>query len=253
MANLTRALGILKRMAHLLDTTPLASGTSRYERVTNAYEDELISAYQTWVRYLLRELNDAADDIERKRIIGQGAQGLLATLQRVGQANMPLAANAIGIGNYAPSPDAWRMIAEAIDLQNADFETRLIPFVLQTLERGVDEGTDLRAVADSLTSRVAYYAGGVWIVTQRLVGDFVQQAATRDDLIYRVRWVRTKDDHSCQSCIEFEGEYDSYEQMLQATNQCVPGYFVGSPYKSACWLNCRCYIEVFIDGKWVRV
>lgn len=254
MPNLPSALAALKQMARLLDQQMIQlAAPKRYERLTDEYEAALVDAYDAWVRSLMRQLNDATDDLDRKAQIADGANGLLLTLNRVGQAHLPYAVTAIGVAEYAPSPDAWRMIAGAIEAQDAEFETKLVPYVIEALQRGVDEQTDLRAVAESLLPKVAYYAGGLWIVIQRLVGDFTQQAATRDDLIYRCRWVRVKDDNSCKSCIEFAGEYESYEAMLQATNQCVPGYFVGSPFKSACWLNCRCWLELFINGKWVRI
>jgi AcrR family transcriptional regulator len=253
MPNLPRALSALKQLAHLLDSVSLAGGApTRYERLTNEYQAALEDAYQSWARWLIRQLNDAADDADRKQQIATSADGLLKTLQRIGNEHLPYAVNAIGVAEYAPSPDAWRMIAQAIESQNADFEARLIPYVIDTLQRGIDEQTDLRAVAESLTPRVAFYAGNLWVVIQKLVGDFAQQAATRDDLIYRCRWVRTQDDASCQSCIEFECEYDSYEAMLQATNQCVPGYFETSPYRSCFW-NCRCWIELLINGRWTRI
>lgn len=252
MPNLPRALDALKQLAHLLDTAHLAA-PKRYERLTDEYQAALVEAYQAWARGIVRQTDDAADDAERKTQIAEGVNELLRTLQRIGQEHLPYAVNAIGVEEYSPSPDAWRMIAQAIEAQDAEFETKLVPYVIDALQRGVDEQTDLRSVAESLLPKVVYYAGGLWIVIQRLVGDFTQQAATRDDLIYRCRWVRTKDDNSCQSCIEFAGEYESYEQMLKVTNQCVPGYFVGSPFKSACWLKCRCWLELFINGKWTRI
>jgi hypothetical protein len=213
----------------------------------------LIDAYEAWARWLMRELGNAADDAERKRVIADGASGLAWSLQRVGQEHLPYAVTAIGVADYVPSADAWRMIAEAIEAQNRDIETRLIPYVIETFDKGVSESADLRTIADTIAARVAIYAGNLWIVIQRLVGDFAAQAQERDDLIYPARWVRVHDKNSCESCIEFAGEYESYEALLQATNQCVPGYFVGSPYKSACWLNCRCYIELKINGVWTRI
>jgi len=251
MPNLPRALDALRRMAHLLDTVSLAAPT-RYDHMTNDYKAALLDAYDSWVLWFKRELRDTSDPAELKRKIAEGAAGLIDRLRLVGQEHLPYAVNAIGVDDYVPSSDAWRMIADAIESQRADVEDRLVPFVINKLNTAVDEGTDLEAVAESCAPRVSEYAGHLWIVIQRLVGDFASQAAARDDLIYRCRWVRVKDDNSCEACKAFEGEYESYDAMLQATGECVPGYFVGSPYRS-CWLNCRCYIELFIDGKWTRI
>jgi hypothetical protein len=253
MVNLQRALDVLRQMARLLDASVMLAAPNRYARVTDTYETALLDAYESWTRWLIRELRDAADDAERKRVIADGAAGLTRALQRVGQEHLPYAVTAIGVADYVPSAEAWRMIADAIEAQNADIAARLAPFVVEKLSSALDEGVDLGAVAESLAPRVTFFAGNLWIVIQRLVGDFAAQAQERDDLIYPARWVRVRDDHSCESCIQFEGEYESFDALLQATNQCVPGYFVGSPYKSACWLNCRCRIELKINGVWTRI
>jgi AcrR family transcriptional regulator len=251
MPDFKRALTALRQMARLLDAVMLAT-PNRYERVTDAYQTALVEAYDTWARWTTRELEKAVDDTARAEVLAIGEKGLRGALQRVGTEYLPNAVSAIGATDYVPSPAAWRMIAEAIETQNNDIATRLVPYVIESLQRGIAEQTDLRAVAESLAPRVASYAGNLWIVIHRLVGDFAAQAQARDDLIYPARWVRVRDDRSCESCIQFEGVYESYDALLQATGQCVPGYFVGSPY-SACWLNCRCYIELKIDGVWTRV
>ena len=252
MPDLPLALAALQRMAHLLDANTAQLGApTRYERINADYETALLEAYQSWVKGLIKRLAGLSDS-ERKIEIDASAKTLLADLKLAGQEHLPYAVTAIGVQDYVPSPDAWRMIADAIDAQNLDLETRLVPNVIEKLQRGVDEGADVSAVAESLLPRVAFYSGNQWATIQKLVGDFAAQAQTRDDLIYPCRWVRVKDDHSCESCIEFAREYPSYDAMLEATGQCVPGFFVGSPYRS-CWLNCRCEINLFINGKWTRV
>lgn len=252
MPNLARALVALKRMAHLLDTNAAQlAAPSRYDRVTNDYQAALQSAFEAWASGLLRDVRGKSTD-EQKTIIDASAGALSNALNRVTSEHLPYAVNAIGTSEYIPSPDAWRMIADAIDAQTKDIDARLVPFVTDKLRQGVTDGLELRGVADSLLPRVGFYAGTLWATIQRLVGDFANQASIRDDLIYRCRWVRVPDDHSCQSCVEFAGEYASYDELLKATNECVPGYFVGSPYNS-CWLNCRCHIELLIDGRWTRL
>ncbi len=265
MPDLPRALAALQRMAWLLDEAAptasratgrfrpaqLAAGRSRYARVTNEYRDQLISAYETWTRWLLRQLDGDAES--QKAQIAANAQGLARTLQQIGTEHLPYAVTAIGTQDYVPSADAWRMIADAVDAQNSDIATKLVPYVVESLQRGVDEATDLAAVADSLLPRVSFYAGNLWVVINRLVGDFAGQAATRDDLIYPCRWVLDPQAQHCDSCPAFAGEYPSYDAMLAKTFQCVPGYFVGSPYKKSCWLNCRCKLQLQINGEWVTV
>jgi hypothetical protein len=246
MPDLARALAVLKQMAQLADRNT----RGRYERLTNEYQDALRAAYEDWIKQTLATLK--GDAFQQRQQIADAGTGLIKALERVGQEHLPYAVSAIGTQDYVPSPDAWHMIADAITAQNVDIEARLVPDVLGKLERGVDEGTDLAAVADSVLPHVEFYAGNQWIVIQRLVGDFAAQAQARDDLIYPCRWVKVKDQRSCEACVEFAGEYESYDALLEATGQCVPGYFIGSPFKS-CWLNCRCHIELRIDGEWTRV
>jgi len=250
MADLYRALTVLKEIAYLLDNHVALSAPRRYERITNDYQDALVNAYRTWVRVVLSGLT--GDVAGQKSIIQDAANNLVKMLTRVGTEHLPYAVTAIGVKDYVPSPAAWRMIADAIESQNRDIETRLVPEITEKLQRAIDEGTDIAAVAESLVPRVAFYAGNLWVVIQRLVGDFARQVAERDDIIYRCRWVRVKDEKSCEACKAFEGEYDSYDAMLRATHQCVPGYFVNSPYPS-CWWNCRCWIELKVDGVWRRI
>lgn len=242
---------LLDEATGLFRPAQLADGRNRYVRITNQYGDQLVSTYQGWIKGVLRGLR--GDAAEQSAQIAANAQALVADLQRVGQEHLPYAVTAIGAEDYMPSPDAWRMIADAIDAQNTDIATRLVPDVVAKLQRGITEGADLVAVADSLVPRVSFYAGNLWVCIQRLVGDFAAQAQQRDDLVYPCRWVLDPQAQHCDSCPQFAGDYPSYEAMLQATNQCVPGYFFGSPYKKSCWLNCRCHLELLINGKWVRV
>lgn len=250
---LRRMARALHRMAVALDELQglkLASG--RYERSTDAYEGQLLDAYAVWVKRLLKAIGDETDIERAAQMVTEQMPGLRDALQSVAQESLPDAVNAMGDA-YVPSADAYRLIADAITQNNADLETRLVPDIEDKLLRAIKEGTPLAEAAASFESRVAGYAGAFWVLIQRFIGDFVEQQQTADDEIYPVRWVRVHDDHSCESCIGFEGEYESYDAMLKQTFQCVPGYFFNSPYKSACWGFCRCRLEVKIGGKWRRL
>ncbi len=255
MPDFARALAALGKMARLADQMVALQaadrgGRGRYERLTNDYQAELTTTYDAWVGRLIKGLTgDWAHDAPA---IEGAMLELERSLQDLAQAQLPWAVTAIGVEDYVPSAEAWRMIADAITQNNSDVSSRLVPEIHDKLLRGLTEELDLAGVAQSLTPRVAFYAGNFWVVIQRLVGDFAAQAETRDDLIYPCRWVWDPQAKHCDSCPQFAGEYESYAAMLAATNQCVPGYFVGSPYKS-CWLNCRCHLELYINGKWVRV
>src|SRR5581483_7822641 len=249
----------LHRMARALDEmqalsadklTLLAAG--RYERATDDYQAALLAEYDAWVAVLLKKIGDETDAERVRQVIIEAMPDLRAALQAVAQESLPDAVNALSAA-YVPSADAYRLIADAITENNADIETRLIPAVEEKLLRAVADGTPLEQAAQAMVSRVSGYAGAFWVLLQRLIGDFIGQKQTADDEIYPVRWVRVDDEHSCDSCIAFEGEYPSYNAMLEATNQCVPGYFFNSPYQSACWGFCRCHLEAFIKGKWIRL
>lgn len=245
----------LRRMARSLDTMlQLAGGSARrYETATNGYETALEDAYATWVKALGRTLSTKRilTPDEQKLEIGKALTDLQRTLQELGQENLPDALYVLG-HNYVPSPDAFALMAEVLR-ENAKYivET-LIPDLRTKLERAVDEGADVIAVAQSLVARVRNLAGTYWTTIQHAIGDFAAQSETADDEVYECRWVCEKDKGSCESCLTFAGEYPSYNAMLEATRQCVPGYFVNSPYNS-CWANCRCYLELKIKGVWVRV
>ncbi len=206
----------------------------RYERLTNTYQDDLISWYINWGARLVKSLN--GDVAAKQTQIDTAIPELQTRLQQAAQEHMPYAVQAIGVEEYAPSPEAWHMMGDAIAATQADIATRLIPEIHATLSRALVEGADVEAIVQSLIPRVAFYAGALWIAIQRLVGDFAAQATTRDDLIYRCRWVLDPHAEHCPACLEFAGEYDSYAAMLERTLQAVPGYFAGYPGR-ACWLN----------------
>lgn len=255
LRRMARQLQTMARALDEMQTLELASG--RYERSTDAYQAELLDAYDAWVKRLLQAVGEGALDTpeaaERatQEIIAR-VPALRADLQAVAQEFLPDAVRAMGDA-YVPSADAYRLIADAITENDADLEMRLMPDVEEKLLRAVKDSTPLADAAAAFEARVAGYAGSFWVLIQRLIGDFLEQAQTADDEIYPVRWVRTKDDASCDSCIAFAGEYESYNAMLEKTFQCVPGYFFNSPYKSACWGYCRCHLEAKINGKWSRL
>lgn len=256
MLNLTRANSALHRMARALDgmsrelnVRNLASG--RYERATNEYQDRLLDAYDKWMRRLKRELGDTADVENVSNTIQQLMPALTAELQIVAQAGMPGAVQAMS-GAYVPSPDAYRMIADAVTRNNQDIETSLIPAIQDKLLNAVVEGKPIGDAAETMTARVVSYAGNFWALIQRFVGDFALQAQAADDVIYRCRWVSELDEATCDACKAYAGEYDSYNAMLEQTSQSVPGYFFNAPYRS-CWTNCRCHLELFVEGRWQRV
>lgn len=239
-----------RRMGRALDAmVSLAAGNrGRYETSTNAYEASLEAEFAAWVKRLSK-VTGTAD--EKRASIETALAELQRTLQDLGQETLPDALYVLG-HNYIPSPDAFGMIADAIRENNLSIGGGLIPELREKLLRALDEETDLGAVAQSLASRVTRLAGLYWSTIQRAIGDFAQQAATADDEVYPCRWVLDPGAEHCESCSNFAGTYDSYNAMLDVTNESVPGYFFNSPYKS-CFSNCRCHLELKINGVWVRV
>lgn len=245
-----RAARALQRAARALDELRYAAA-GRYERAIDDYQNALLAEYDAWAASLIKKIGKETDIERARQVIVEAIPSLRSALHAVAQELLPDAVNAMSAA-YVPSADAYRLIADAITENNADIETRLMPAIEEKLLRAVVEGAPVEQAAQSLVARVTAYAGAFWVLIQRLIGDFVKQMETADDKIYPVRWVRTKDDNSCESCIKFEGEYESYDAMLVQTLQCVPGYFFNSPYP-ACWGYCRCHLEVKIKGKWVRI
>lgn len=242
----------LRRAARALDHLYLLAGggRGRYETSTNAYEDALASAYAAWIKQLAKALASTPREDQRAQIAEALAE-LQRTLQGLGQETLPDALYTLG-HDYVPSADAFFMIADAIRQNNLTIATRLLPDLQDKLERALDEEADPAAVAESLASRVTGLAGVYWSTIQRSIGDFAAQAQTADDEIYECRWVLEPRAEHCEACTEFAGTYDSYNAMLQVTRECVPGYFFG--YRGrACWSNCRCHLELKINGNWTRV
>lgn len=244
----------LRKMARALAEMQSAYlATGRYERATDEYQAQLLDAYDAWVKQIVKKIGNSPNDLDlAKHLIEEQIPDLQAALQNVARKSLPGAVNALN-DTYVPSAEAYRMIASAITQNGNDLAGRLLPDLLDKLLRAVTEGKALQEAADAFESRIAAYAGAHWVLIQRLAADFVEQKQVEDDEIYPVRWKRTPDDRSCESCKAFEGEYDSYNAMLELTSQCVPGYFFNSPYKSACWGFCRCHLEFLMNGSWQRV
>jgi len=134
MADLNSALSVLGRMAYLLDDRVALSAPRRYERVTNDYRDALVNAYREWIRITLR---GSAND---RSAIQNAADDLARRLTRTSMEHLPYAVTAIGVVDYVPSPAAWRMIADAMEHQNKDIENRLVPDVIEKLQRAITRG-----------------------------------------------------------------------------------------------------------------
>lgn len=254
MPNLALASVALYRMAQLLDVAELQSpadrgGRGRYERATSDYQDSLISAYQRWGKNLQKQLTGDLD--ADSQLISAGMPALRLDLQRLGQSEFPTAFDAMS-ADYIPSADAWRMVSDAIQQNSADIDRRLIPEIESKLARGLVEDADMAGVLQSLEPRVSIYAGNFWALIMHAVGDYAQQAKTFDDLIYPCKWVLDPQADHCEACPIYAGTYDSYDDMLKTTGGSVPGYFAGSPYRS-CWGNCRCHLQLRINGAWQRV
>ena len=244
------AVQAFRRMTRSMDQLlALAAGNrGRYENATNAYEAALEDAYAKWLKGLAKI---AGTDAEKRAAIETALADLQRTLQQLGQENLPDTLYVLG-HNYVPSADAFQMVADVIRENDALITARLIPDLREKLYRALDEEADLAGVGQSLAARVTGLAGIYWTTIQRAIGDFAEQAKTADDEVYACRWVLDPGAEHCEACSEFAGTYASYNAMLEATGQCVPGYFFG--YRGrACWANCRCHLELKIKDVWVRV
>jgi hypothetical protein len=240
-------------MARLLDTAELQApadrgGIGRYENATNGYQEALLAAYRRWGKDLLKGMS--ADMDANSEAIDKALPDLQRALQAVAQEQLPTALDTLR-NDYVPSADAYNLIADAITQAASDIGTRLVPDVGEKLQRGLAESADLAGVLQSLEPRVGGYAGAMWVLIMRAIGDFAMQGSL-DNIIYRIKWRLDPQVQHCEACPIYAKEYDSYDAMLIETGGSVPGYFAGSPYK-ACWGNCRCHLELKIDGDWKRV
>lgn len=79
-----------------------------------------------------------------------------------------------------------------------------------------------------------------------------------------VRWILdTTHEPHCAACLKYAGEYTTWQQMMAGVESSEPGYFPAYAIAGrdllvygrfiACGAECACWIEVNLDGAWIRL
>lgn len=228
----------------------LRTGSAPYERVTNAHQRRLIRVYDSWATQTRRELRVLAD-----RGIGPPGQRQLlrARLPALEVELADAGRRAIMSATRLGVPEAVQPTVRSLIARNTNLiQTALMPTIREQLFVAVAEGQTadfrlLKAAFDSLRSRVSAYSGAAWVAifeSQRQAG---LQQEQETGVQQRVRWsLHELADHCVASpgffgCPDLARVYDSWNEL-----ETVPAGQV------SCRGNCRCFLEVEVDGNWQR-
>lgn len=212
------------------------------EDTTNSYRAALVAALTAW-------LTENADlDLSNRFEVIRRLELLADELQEVAAEYLPQAFR-MGFGPEAMDELDEVMLGEAL-VRNRDFLIMsLIPYLESELEEPPEPGVLLSDVAlereFAWITRVGLYTGAFWTTIWLGRESNLRKRGEVDTLPTR-RLLDPRADH-CGTCPPKAGEYGSWNEMLAFTG--------GLPADGSddCHSNCRCQIEVLIDGEWVGV
>ena len=235
----------------------LRSGQNRLVRATNAQQKKLVRAYDTWAAGVKRDMDAAlkrwARPVQLKAILDSHLPELEAAMLDTTHQGVQTAEKVV-IGRGQPSPRV--LAARNLHLRKNDelVTAALVPFIGARLVAALTGPgvVDSRAVAGALAAQRAYpaqYAGGFWAMifeTKRAQGLDVDEEQRRLGLPpVKVKWRLDPQAEHCQAspsfygCPDLAGEYESWGHLPT-----VPAGEV------TCRGLCRCWIEVWRDGRW---
>uniref|UniRef100_A0A6M3KWF4 Portal protein n=1 Tax=viral metagenome TaxID=1070528 RepID=A0A6M3KWF4_9ZZZZ len=229
-------------------------GNPNWERATNAYEGELRQTYQQWADDTAGQLAGIEDDDEFSETLMAAILALIAELRRLGQRRLPDALQ-LGLGGVAPSPDGYRMMADAIAENERYLSDSLGPAIAAKVEQQVTVDPLIRQDRESLggtfgtfLARVASYAGAFWGLIHLGFVNRVKQKDAEKNTTTRVRSVLDPRARHCPQCPTYAHEYDSIDQVIAETGG------VPTTWNSDCGPNCRCHLEEEVaPGVWRRM
>jgi len=235
----------------------------KIEKATNAYQAELLHAYDSWSTKALAAMRRAdrrGDDIPAILIVLDEQLLLLADeLKNIGRDGIKEAMS-LGMQGKPLDPEALKILADRIAENEKYVDGSLIPDIRKKLSEFITDSektyalefSALAAAMASLRARPAGYAGGFWstvfIGAGLLRNRDDKERQQKGEQPRRVRWVLDPSSEHCEAsagrygCADLEGEYESWDALptLPAGNV-------------TCLGNCRCSIEVYEDGGWTRV
>ena len=222
-----------------------------YERLTNRLQVRLIRAYDIWVRGTTRELQRAIHKglpvSYLQGIANSRVDELLANLTPMITSGV-VAAGTVGVGRVnARKPVVQGAIHKRIGRETGYLHSSLGPDIKQQMKVA---GTDVPAIKPALDAnraRVGSYAGAAWATIFESQMALGKEQERENNESQRIRWVLDPMAVHCKpaggrrGCLELAGEYDNWNAL-----PVVPAGEV------TCAGNCRCHLEIFIDGDWRR-
>lgn len=234
-------------------------GAGNWEKATNKQQRKLVKAYDEWGVKVRKQLLDAAKsgatEEEMEGILDKNLNMLEKTMGDITTEGIDKAAR-LSVKGLMNSPE---VIAARLALTNAtlaNIRNGLIPKTKESLMLNIGKTVEMDrravvAVFKPMRSGVAQYAGGMWeaiFETQKAAGKTMErEAIEKGETPPKIKWVLDKMAQHCKDspgfygCTTLAGEYKSWNDL--------PTVPAG---KVTCRGNCRCHLEVFINGKWQR-
>ncbi len=231
-----------------------------WERSTNKQQRRLVRAFDSWSAKVRREINEAAkrgaDQSNLISILERNLPTLESTLVDITTKGIQKALRVSG-ESRANNPELIKVANEQIAENTTLVRDALIPNIKEKLTAKIQAGmgldkAELKEGFTLVRAGVAQYAGGAWVMiflAQKALGQIREKERKEQGLpIEKVRWVLDKAAEHCFDspgffgCPSLAGEYPGGWDTLKT----VPAGRV------TCRGNCKCFLEVFRDGKWQR-
>jgi hypothetical protein len=220
-----------------------------WERATNDYQRWLGENYGGWARQLARDLSEAESEDDYDDIINEALAALAVAMRQAGRENITRTLGLVGGG--AATPRLLASVSQLIEDNETAIDSSLVPAIRSRLQSGLRDpdiqATGFVAILGLLAgfgARVESYAGGMWSAIQHAAGEAATSATAEGT--GEVRWNRDAQAAHCEDCLQFgDRTYESFDAMLAETGNRVPG-------QVKCDGNCRCWLEVNLDGEFAR-
>lgn len=215
-------------------------GRQRKEiEAVDRYQAELISEYEDWADEWMDELGAGEDDA----LVDEKLALLLLLLIALGRKRLPDALE-LALGKESVTPDMLER-AVVVMRENERYLTEsLIPDLRAKLKKaysdpdiqiaisGGDGPETVRAVLQTVASRVGMYAGEMWDLYNYTFG------LMADEKGRKVFWARDENADHCQTCLDYgDREYESFAAMLVETGGISPAN------GTDCLSRCRCHLR----------
>jgi len=232
----------------------------KWERITNKQQRRLVRAYDSWSAKVRKALGSAAErDANRLALttmLDRFIPELERTMLEITNKGIDQVIRAEA-GDRADLPQV-RQVTQRQRAENDQLvREALIPRIREKLIDSIATGEhiDSKVLSASfmpLRAATAAYAGGAWVMIftiQQALGRVREVERRREGKpIEPVRWVLDPSAEHCRSsggyygCVDLAGVYPAGWDSLPT----VPAGL------TTCRGNCRCRLEVKVDGKWQR-